>query len=253
MRTSVDEDGRAREGLLFGIESLTAGQRFIARIDADDIRYLQPIERALSGRTVIMGRSKTAEYGEAFIEIVPNAAVVEPKLTGPGTVLFLCLSDLALIDPVTGNPRLQAMPSDFGLSATWRVDPSVSFVRFRRYSPFNTHRNRHDSDRQVIAAGSVFVFRNSAEAEPVLKDNLIAKIEAGIGQYVQDGLGQVAMEPALLREREVFFREHEVLPMWPAVAVTDELLTWLNNRAEKVALQDEAFLEVKKDAETFRR
>jgi hypothetical protein len=238
MRTAVGEGGRAREGFLYGITAIARGTRFRARVDADAAADLDHVRAALVGQVIRIGRSRSAEFGRAR---VGEAAAAEPPAWSPGPpgqATFLCLSDLALRDRETGQPALEPDPAALGLPG-WRWSAERSFLRFRTYSPFNSYRARPDLERQVIAAGSVLVFERAGQRPDV--DRVRAAIEPGVGQYRAEGLGQVAFEPAVLREAQV------TLAAAPgearrAVAVSrpaGELGEWLTLReAERAGLDD---------------
>jgi CRISPR-associated protein Csx10 len=196
MRTAVDVDGRPQEGLLFGIEALCRDQVFFARIDADDevARHLDRLATALVDTRVHLGRSRSAEFGAVHIE--RSAPWQEPFSTqaqDQDRVAALCLSDLALVDPVHGHPTTELDPRLFGMDG-WRWVPSASFVRTRRYSPFNGFRRRPDLERQVWGAGSVFVLERERPDAPR------PDLGAGVGAWRHDGLGQIGFWPTLLSE-----------------------------------------------------
>ncbi|KAI5911979.1 hypothetical protein PA01_00090 [Azoarcus sp. PA01] len=102
------------------------------------------------------------------------------------------LSDLAL--ERDGQPCLQPEADLLGLpdDAQWLV--SGSFLRTRRFSPYNAYRRGYDSERQLISRGSVLRYRLprplSAEETRTLAD--------GLGLYVEAGLGHVWIDPPLL-------------------------------------------------------
>ncbi len=252
MRTSVDEHGKAREGLLFGIESLAGGQTFVARVDAEDIQHLHNIEAALMGRPIFIGRSRSAEFGEVSIERVQisETAPMERSFNGDRTI-FLCASDLALRNRNTGAVRLLPEAADFGLPNGWTLDLKRTFLRTRRYSPFNGHRRRHDLDRQVIAAGSVMVFERNDRAPEVSGQTVVETTRSGVGDFRQDGLGQVYVEPALLKLRSVTFEKPGDPPTATEKAIIDPLAIWLHQRASETRSREEALLEITRDANDF--
>ncbi|MBI4472328.1 MAG: hypothetical protein HY646_06645 [Acidobacteria bacterium] len=250
MRTSVDQHGQAREGLLFGIESLEAGQTFIARIDADDSTHLKLVEKALVGNAIRLGRSKTAEFGEVSISKVAAVVFAEGRLAQE-TAVFLCLSDLALRDSRTGSVRLAPAATDFGLPQKWELDLSHSFLRTRRYSPFNGHRRRPDQDRQVIKAGSVMVFRRRGDHE-ASHEEVNATLHRGVGDFRQDGLGQVRLEPSVLRLDRIKLATKPISEP-AAAAPQDKLAGWLIDCARETTEWDMAWRLVDKTASDLQK
>lgn len=251
MRTAIGEGGRAREGLLYGYEALQAGMVFRARVDADDAERLEQVRLALVG-DVRIGRSRSAEFG--LVKIVDAPVDAHRSLEQPaeaGRVVVLCLSDLCLRDPGTGQPTLDPMPSAFGLPDGWRLDVPRSFVRHRRWSPFNTHRRRPDLERQAIVAGSVLVF--AGDGAPGL-EALRRRCAAGIGEYREQGLGQVLIEPKVLQETELWmtkgFKAEATDGEWAAITA-DPLLGWLTARDRARTARDACWHTAKDWAREF--
>lgn len=201
MRTSIDDDGRARDGLLFGMESIAAGQTFRSTVTADDDTLIAAVAERLVGREHRLGRSRSAEFGLVRIESIDPSSDPTWELVQGSTdvVCIWCRSDVALRDAMTGAPRLAPEAADFGLPEGAVLDPQHSFVRTGRWSPFNSHRRRPDLERHVILAGSVLVYRT-----PVVDlDDLRAGVARGVGAYRQDGLGDVVIQPAFLERPQI--------------------------------------------------
>ncbi len=196
MRTATDRKGRASEGLLFGYQAIRAGQRFLARIDADDPVLYERVERWISAGKAQLGRSRSAEFGAVTLSKVAPKPVDALLREGPndGMLSGYCYSDLLLRDPDTGAPTVTPSPTHFGLK-NCEFDPARSYLRTRAYSPFNGERRRPDLERQVIEAGSVIVFKNVAPG-----DARAASTQVGIvfGEAVEEGLGRVVWNPTFL-------------------------------------------------------
>jgi CRISPR-associated protein Csx10 len=244
LRTAVDPTGRAQDGLLFGITAMQAGTVLRGRIDADSPALLDQVGAALAGKTLRIGRSKHAEFGLVEVRKVdpwgPPPRNLSPE---DDTAVFWCLSDLALRHQDTGQVTLAPLAEWFGLPPGWAFDARRSFLRTRRYSPFNTHRERPDLERQVIVAGSVLCFAGTGRPDPDAIDRVIAR---GIGEHRAEGLGQVAYEPALLAQRRIpppasaapALRAAEAAK--PA-APTGALFKWVEERERRRAARDEAW------------
>mgnify|MGYP000876576044 FL=1 len=161
MKTAIDPDtGRVAESQLFGYEAIRAGQCFIARIEADpDVS--PPLWKRLVGvltghGELSLGRSRSAEFGRVRVERLdgPVAPALAPASRAAGhEVTLWCLADLALLDPWR-QPTLEPSPARLGLDRG-RVDWARSFLRFRRYAPWNAYRGAYDLERHVIRRGSV--------------------------------------------------------------------------------------------------
>ena len=196
LKTAIEATtGRAAEGQLFGYDALYRGQRFRAWIEADDTvdaALFEHVVEALRGE-VLLGRSRSAEYGRA--RIAPAAA--EPPLPGDpatdGRLRLWLLSDLALADD-QGQPTGQPNPGHFGLDGG-EILWDRTFLRARRYSPWNAKRGGFDRERLVLDAGGVLTI-----APPPGYDHeaLTQRLARGVGLYREAGLGRIWLNPPLL-------------------------------------------------------
>jgi hypothetical protein len=234
MRTAL-QDGRAREGFLYTLDALARGSSFLSRIDLDDSvpRELDAmLEEALTSRDIRVGRSRQTEFGR--VRVRTASSPLQQQLTtlhacqqDGSRVRLLLLSDLALRDPHTGAPTLTPTAEALGLAAgslTW--DPASSYLRTRRYSPFNGKRRRPDLERQVLVAGSVITVDLHGTSAAALAEHL----SAGIGDYRQDGLGRILVEPKLLTA--ALTEAAQVTPAAPPALPPGPLATWLQSEDE---------------------
>ena len=203
LKTAIDRDsGRAREGQLFGYDALHRGQRFVSLIEADD-----DLDQALFYRVLeelkgeaLLGRSRSAEYGRVKLDPLSW----EPSRAGEGedhSLTLWLLSDLALVDSA-GQPSLVPDADTLGIPGA-RVRWDKSFLRSRRYSPWNAARHGYDRERLVLAAGSVITLDLSQPLDEAVEERL----HAGLGLYREAGLGRVWMDPPLLKEEHPVFAE----------------------------------------------
>lgn len=202
MKTAIDPaSGRVAESQLFGYEAVRAGQSYAARIESDeavpDALWQKLIGLFDKPTEILLGRSRSAEYGRVRAE--PATRPLEWPATVPngpgGTLILWCLSDLALVD-AWGQPTLDPSPMHLGLSRG-RLDPDRTFLRLRRYAPWNGHRRAPDLQRQVIRRGSVIAL---TDLEPPLTRAEQALLTAGVGLYREQGLGRLCLNPALLAD-----------------------------------------------------
>lgn len=235
MRTAIEGEGRAREGFLFGIEALAAGQVFVCQIDADDAELAERARTALDGRTVYLGRSRSAEFGRVRIEAVePWPEPAQAPIHAAKRLVCWLVSDAALRDQASGGPRLTLDPVDLGLVG-WTV--TRSWIRTRRYSPFNAVRRRPDVERQVLCAGSVVVLEGpklSVDAEAALR----TRIARGIGEHRSVGLGRVIVEPVW---PEILTPAQSAAVRGAAQLPSDTLGHWLVRRQERARADAAAY------------
>ncbi|QTR44836.1 hypothetical protein J9253_12490 [Thiothrix litoralis] len=241
MKTAIDaEKGRAKESALFGYDALQAGQRFYAQVSCDatitdaDISKLKTV----FSKPVLLGRSRSAEYGRANIEILTTPQAIRPAKSSNTEITLWLLSDLMALDEY-GQPTLSPAPQDLGLP-TGKLLAENSFLRTRRYSTWNAHKQGYEMERQVISKGSVLVY----QLDTSLTDEHLKMIAAGLGVERQAGLGQVWLNPPLLAgEKPQFEKSATSLASKPIElkepAKKPELIAWLESRqSQKVSKQD---------------
>jgi CRISPR-associated protein Csx10 len=228
--------GMAEDAQMFGYQALPAGSNWWFSLEADAAvpqHQVDALLTALTG-TVRIGRSRSAEYGG--LEIKRCAAAFAPKCYEDAQQLVLyCSSDLALSDPATGVPLLVPEGAVLGLGDA-QLDAARSYLRVRSYAPFNATRQRYDLERQVIAKGSVLVFRKDGGFGAGELDALHVRFSRGIGQHRPDGLGRILINPVFLQKAR-FTRAEEapLLAETAAPAPTDPSLlqNWLVAKAKE--------------------
>lgn len=202
LKTAINPDtGRIATGQLFQYESLVGNVQFAATLSWDDGHDVlaSQVLKALCGGTVALGRSRSAEYGGATVELLDDKTTDWPRL--PGTdclkhVSLWCLSDLCLID-AKGQPCLSPTVANLGLPVGQLV-AARSYIQTRAYSPFNAHRQAYDIERQVITRGSVLTFEFD---EPQTIASLNDKLLVGVGLHREAGLGVLSADHAWQKEK----------------------------------------------------
>lgn len=241
MKTALDtETGRAAQGQLFGYQSLESGQVFTLVIEAASV-HKTLLEKAVASLTGVLrlGRSRSAQYGRVRSELLGETSATPlnlPSSHADETTLSLwLLSDLALVDD-HGQPTVQPLPEYLGLPSgtAWLSDQS--FLRTRRYSPYNAYRRSHDEERQVITRGSVLRYQLSKPLSNVQR----ATLQQGLGVYQNSGLGRVAVDTSLIGQAQPDF---DVPQPWTASSAepampnaagpdTSRLLSVIQKRAQ---------------------
>lgn len=201
LKTAIDaETGQAAESQLFGYEALDAGQSFRGAVSADDDvpdALWRQVQAAVQG-SAWLGRSRSAQFGEALISPVPLPD--DPPPANAGTSLTLWLqSDLALEQD--GQPCLQPHPALLGLPPRTEWLVAKSFLRSRSYSPYNAYRRHYDRQRQVITRGSVLRY----ELSDALPADALVQLQRGLGLHVEAGLGSAWVNPPLLVDAHPVF------------------------------------------------
>jgi CRISPR-associated protein (Cas_Cmr3). len=245
LKTSINpKTGRAAEGQLFGYDALLRGQHFATSIEADpdfDRSLFQRVVEALSGVS-FLGRSRSAEYGKAMVKPVETPTVEYGPASGNNLVLWL-LSDLALIDQA-GQPNLNLTHVCLGMPANAHIVWDKTFLRYRRYSPWNAARHGYDQERLVFNAGGVITLNLP---EPPSQDMLTA-LQSGIGGHREAGLGRVWVNPALLAVPQPAFREQPKISSPVSAPPVHPLLVWLEGQDRDLETQaEESALAIAKD------
>ena len=243
---ALHEAGEEEEGdvnNLYSYQSIPAGTELLFSVQVDDdlpggrapLDVSERVAQALDDH-VAVGRSRSAEFGWARVDACGEPASW-PLASGQDdhVLIYLC-SDLALTDPATGQPTLSPQSAHFGLDG--EPDLTHTFLRARRYSPFNAHRQRPDLERQVLAAGSVLAFRCQATLD---LDEVRTRLKHGVGLWRQDGLGQVLVNPAFLSSEKLSVLEPEDRDPPQAAAPGGELAAWLRQRHDRQQQDEGAF------------
>ncbi len=240
LKTAIDPGtGRAATGQLFGYQALHRGQTFLATVEADDDvdeSLFQRVCEALQGE-VLLGRSRSAEYGRARIRETDAAPIEAGPAPGNGEAILWLLSDLALADE-WGEPVLRPEGEHLGLPGA-RVDWCRSFLRTRRYSPWNAARRGYDNERLVLAAGSVLTLTGVDDAA---RAALAERLEGGLGLHREAGLGRIWLDPPLLRDVHPAFDDSVSKPEAVSEPSDPEhpLVAWLTGHSEGWKAEGEA-------------
>lgn len=247
MRTAIHKkQGVAQEGQLFGYQMLKAGEQFLTRIDVDDDNYFAAIHQSANQlNEIFIGRSRSAQYGRIKVEVVnlpkkdSMSPVMELDIKGQKEkclVLWLA-SDMAVSNQY-GQPTLVPTLKDLGLKTKGKFIPSNSFVRTRKYSPYNGFRRSYDLERQVLVQGSVLAY----QIEDDFNDTDLATMEAGLGLYTESGLGQIVLNDMkeILAQDEISLCKFELENNTVKVATpTTDLIKYLKLQADKQSGADE--------------
>lgn len=209
MKTAIDpEVGTARESQLFGYTSLPTDHEFVCCLEADDDieqNLFEQIIDSLQGE-LKLGRSRSAEYGAVNIELSEHPDE-RPLPKAASEVTLWLLADTALQDD-KGEPLLHPTAKSVGLPAHFELDMEKTFIRTRRYAPFNAHRRRRELERVVLSMGSVLYFKTETPEQNDAMAETLEGIQAkGIGLYRQAGLGRVWINPKILANKSPQFEK----------------------------------------------
>jgi len=243
LKTAINEETkRAKEEELFAYESIQKGQQFYCEIEADDENDLTKVSETLA-KGILIGRSRSAEYGKAQISLIKAVSTEEPAENQTDITLW-CLSDAMIYDD-TGQITLAPSAKSIGLSEdSFTLDITRSHIRARSYSAWNQHKQAYELEKQVIEKGSVLVYKAKNTENKEETAAAIEKLQKGIGVDKTLGLGHVWVNPPLLNTEQPSFSDTNAI----ADDSSDEsssstapeskpepepLIQWLDNTAGK--------------------
>ena len=230
MKTAIDRTARrSAEGKLFGYEALPAGSIFRCRVQGDRQEDLERVNRWIGGQRLRLGRSRSAEYGAVEVRLLQSSEGILPSSGDPRQLVLYLLSDLALIRD--GVPVLLPRGEDFGVQGS-TLCLERSFLRSRRYAPWNAFFNGRMAERQVLTKGSVLCFTTKDPVDPVA---LQKALERGVGCHRQEGLGQIWVNPSWVLSPPPLRKGRERSPAGGTPKEpTTELVQYLKQKAEKL-------------------
>ncbi len=212
IKTAIDREkfGRAQDRQLFEYDTLPAGSRFLAPIrwsanDESLADKVAEIVEVLTSPATRLGRSRNAQFGRVEISLAKSKPAEPQSLTDgvaaqepfapPHPLHFYLVSDLALSGQ--GGALLIPNPEELGLSSEWKLVPERTFLRTRRYSPWNAFHHTRLTERQVLVRGSVLTFAkvDEKQATPEEMSNILSFLANGVGDYRQEGLGWMVLNP----------------------------------------------------------
>jgi CRISPR-associated protein Csx10 len=256
--------GTAAHSQLFQYESLRSGQSFAAVLSCApgtlSAQAWADLLATLDNTVLRLGRSRGAQYGRVRVQVLrqpcPGWALanqwVQSAHQQPSLILW-CVSDLCLLDEHL-QPTTTPSAAALGLPQGWTPAPANSYLQTRRYSPYNTYRQGHDSERLVIAAGSVLGFAWTGPQPPDhTPEQLRQRLGTWLGQHGPSGLGQVVVQPAWALSATLTpqvmasqatgqpVAAHRAAPATqPLTPQEEQWRQWIGQRAGQVGIHDAA-------------
>ena len=220
-------------GAFFKYEALQAGQTFQGAVLGSE-QDLVNLQIWLKGTDSIrIGRSRSAQYGEAAFKWIDNAPrpleslaecdgfVVPQTPPDPGNCLTITtLSPLLTVND-NGHPEARfpeiELAKILGVS-TSKLELSCSYTRTELIGGYHSHLCLHQQQWPAIAAGSVFVFDTEAIQDSLTENRLWQLEHDGLGLRRGEGYGRVAVNRLELRsqmESQLDGLENQIKPPVP--------------------------------------
>lgn len=202
--------GRALEndGNLFTYEAIQANQSFQGSVlgSKADLEKLQEWLREIN--SIGIGRSRSAQYGEAELEWLDkepielinlvewNGFLPQQALSNHGKCLIITtLSPLLSVND-HGHPEarfpVHELANVLGVDAAQLI-LSRSYTRSEMIGGYHTHLRLPRQQLPAIAAGSVFIFNTTAVQEHITENHLLQLEHNGLGGRKGEGYGRVAI------------------------------------------------------------
>lgn len=201
-RQTATENRVSKDAALFEVTTVEPSFNYQGEIswDPKNSELNQLIEKCvnyLSSKLHKVGKKINEGYGSVSIGFSNTQFYAEPEATEEETIKVLALSDIALLNDF-GQPNLcPSKLSDLGLdklTAQATLDTSKSFIRTRRYMPFNGKRGL-EPQRQLIEKGSVLVYKLASKIQ-------VSSYKTNVGLFQCEGLGHIWINPPLLKQQE---------------------------------------------------
>lgn len=196
-------------GAVYRYISLPAGMKLQGVVLTQDAGDATKIESLLKGKTILLGKARTAGYGHAKVDTAPMPAdwrELGQPLTASETFTLTLLSPMLVRDS-RGQFSLDIEPA---LSA--RLGVTTEMIKIERQAEiiggFNRKWGLPLSQMTAIAAGSVFKVKANVSA-----DKLRDLESTGIGERRAEGFGRVAVNLAAADEMNWESSEPDLAPL----------------------------------------
>lgn len=238
MKTSISREKgyTAEDSQLFGYESIKAGTTFGCYVDFDDEisdEIVEKITKSIISDNIHLGKSRSAEYGLVKAELINNVSDYKQALPEEkDTTILYCASDLYLEE--NNIPVTMLKPEHFGLDSNCKIDWEHSFVRTRKYSPWNAFWKGRMRERQVIRHGSVIKIVGNIDIS-----TLEQRFKKNYGLFREEGLGRILVNPDFvwkkvpeLKEEKSSFSDTYISSLFETASSDNSLKAILKNKAD---------------------
>ncbi|MBU2611009.1 MAG: hypothetical protein KJ606_08725 [Chloroflexi bacterium] len=189
-----DPNRRGAENTVYRYDALAEGEVFAGVVLAEDEADLKTIQFLFKPDEIHIGRAHTAGYGRVKIVAQPIIPSWDEYTPGEdpenGKTIVTFLSDIILRgkNGQLGGGVFPAVAQVLGLPEG--IKPENVYFRLRLVAGFNRKWSLPLVQTWAIEAGSTFVYKTEAGADPEV---LHARVEKGIGERRVEGFGRVAI------------------------------------------------------------
>lgn len=185
----------AENGQLYQYAAISAGQYFTGTIEGkqSDLELLKACVKRRNGRLQI-GRSRTAEYGQAQLNVQPFQPLCsQKKFFSPGENMVLWLvSPLVLLDAQgrdSLDPQLLIGQINTQGQGEWTLHLEQSFLRFARLGGYQTKWQLPRQQRIALDAGTALWVKVAAGSQSGLDLGFLE--DTAWGESTGEGCGRI--------------------------------------------------------------
>jgi len=212
------ERRRSKDSAMYGYKAITKGATWQFCISYDESIDIKQIKSSLLGKKRL-GKSRSAEYGLVEISSAQVRDDIALKEFGEYDYLYL-KSRVALFDE-NNIPTLDVKYIAKDLDVVYEKTQ----IKTSTFTPFNRARKTKDYERAVINAGSVVVVKklSSTQKESILN---------GVGGYLNEGFGEIVINPAFLFENGFKFKKASKSTQLKTLKSNSSTVNFLKQRKE---------------------
>lgn len=244
LKSAYDLDKRkSKDRNMYGYHSIPAGTKWIFYVKGKE-QYLEEIDKVLQGRHSI-GKSKTSQYGRIAIKAIENhvPSWQHGKLGQDKLLYVYAKSYLSFVNEY-GEATYTPSEDDFALKDKATICWERSQIRPYSYAIYNRVREARDADRVCIDKGSVIVLKAKEDFTESDYASWLTQLESGIGEYKNEGMGQVLVNPDFITKENPIFRELSLSSAATSVFCSaqdnhdsdEKIVNWLQHQAAKSEL-----------------
>ena len=192
------ENRKSKDSSMFGYKAIKKGAtwKFTIKFDKDlDEKIEKQVVENILGEKYL-GKSKTAQYGKILIEELKDFKEENLENLNPKEITYVYINSSLALFNANGMPTFEPTIENLGLTNA-SINWEKTQIRTKKYTSYNFKRQTNDYTRLVIEKGSVIALKNvSNEDINILKN--------GIGGYLNEGYGEVLINPSFLLKEGSF-------------------------------------------------
>ena len=230
-KAAYDKDNRkSKDSSMFGYKAIKKGAtwKFTIKFDKDlDEKIEKQVVENILGEKYL-GKSKTAQYGKILIEELKDFKEENLENLNPKEITYVYINSSLALFNANGMPTFEPTIENLGLTNA-SINWEKTQIRTKKYTSYNFKRQTNDYTRLVIEKGSVIALKNVSNED-------INIIKNGVGGYLNEGYGEVLINPSFLLKEGSFSlnktEKKEVKLDIQKEKVDDVLISFLGNKKE---------------------